>query len=101
MKTGLNRKSRFVVLTHPARSSMSSTGAATPMSCRANRNGSAFVYLEAMNYAKTCVECFDDGGAEVLVDGVAGFLVRDPNDPPKVLQLLCTLLVVLEGARRL
>ena len=80
---------------------MSSTGAATPMSCRANRKGSAFVYLEAMNYAKPCVGCFDDGGEEVIVDGVTGMLVRDPNDPPKVLQVLCTLLGDPERARRL
>lgn len=44
------------------------------------QEGFGLVYLEAMNFAKPCLACRDDGGAEVVVDGETGLLVDQPID---------------------
>ena len=44
------------------------------------QEGFGLVYLEAMNWAKACIACRDDGGEEVVQDGVTGYLV-EPHDP--------------------
>jgi len=42
------------------------------------QEGFGLAHLEAMNYAKPCLACHDDGAAEVVVDGVTGLLVKQP-----------------------
>jgi hypothetical protein len=32
-----------------------------------------------MNWAKPCLACFDDGGAEIVIDGETGLLVHQPR----------------------
>jgi len=44
------------------------------------QEGFGLAHLEAMNYAKPCLACHDDGAAEVVVDGVTGLLVNQPID---------------------
>jgi glycosyltransferase involved in cell wall biosynthesis len=44
------------------------------------QEGFGLVYLEAMNYAKPCLGCFDQGAEDVIVHGETGLLVRDPHD---------------------
>lgn len=56
------------------------------------QEGFGMVYLEAMNYAKACVGCFDDGGEDVIVPGETGHLVREPDDPREMLAVLDALL---------
>ena len=56
------------------------------------QEGFGLTYLEAMNYGKPCVGCFDDGAEEVIVHGETGLLVRDPNDPEQILNVLRVLL---------
>jgi len=44
------------------------------------QEGFGLVYLEAMNYAKPCIGCFDNGSEDVILDGKTGFLIHDPDD---------------------
>ena len=44
------------------------------------QEGFGLVYLEAMNYAKPCLGCSDQGTEDVIVPGETGVLVRDPGD---------------------
>lgn len=63
------------------------------------QEGFGLVYLEAMNWAKPCIACFDDGGGEVVVDGETGFLVRQPLDLDDLYAALARLLADPDGAR--
>ena len=65
------------------------------------QEGFGLAYLEAMNYAKPCVGCFDQGAEEIIVDGETGFLIRDPNNPQELLEKVSTLLVEPELAERM
>jgi phosphatidylinositol alpha-1,6-mannosyltransferase len=65
------------------------------------QEGFGLVYLEAMNYARPCVGCYDDGAEDVIVPGETGLLVRDPRDTEEVLGILRSLLKDAEEARRL
>lgn len=56
------------------------------------QEGFGLVYLEAMNYGKPCVGCFDDAAEEVIVHRQTGLLVRDPKQPEQLLDVLYTLL---------
>lgn len=56
------------------------------------QEGFGIVYLEAMNWAKACVGCADDGGADVIVDGQTGLLVKDPEDIAELARTLQRLL---------
>lgn len=56
------------------------------------QEGFGLAYLEAMNYGKPCVGCFDDGAEEVIMHGETGLLVRDPNAPDQLLEVLRALL---------
>ena len=56
------------------------------------QEGFGLVYLEAMNHAKPCVGCFDDGAEDVIVHGCTGLLVRDPEDPAELVAILSSLL---------
>ncbi len=44
------------------------------------QEGFGLAYLEAMNWARPCLACHDDGGADVVVDGATGVLVSQPID---------------------
>jgi phosphatidyl-myo-inositol dimannoside synthase len=56
------------------------------------QEGFGLVYLEAMNYAKPCLGCFDDGAEDVISDRETGLLIRDPKDSRELLSALCALL---------
>ena len=56
------------------------------------QEGFGLVFLEAMNWGKPCLGCFDDGAEDVIVHQETGLLVRDPTDTPELLQVLRTLL---------
>lgn len=65
------------------------------------QEGFGLVYLEAMNFAKPCLACRDDGGAEVVADGETGVLVDQPIDLDQLLDRLAGLLADPQQARRL
>lgn len=56
------------------------------------QEGFGLVYLEAMNHAKACVGCYDDGAEDVIVDHHTGYLLRDPQDRQELLTVLNNLL---------
>lgn len=56
------------------------------------QEGFGLVYLEAMNFAKACVGCLDDGAEDVIVDRQTGYLVRDPHDAAELLTVVSKLL---------
>jgi glycosyltransferase involved in cell wall biosynthesis len=56
------------------------------------QEGFGLVYLEAMNFGKPCVGCFDQGAEEIVVHGETGYLIRDLNDPQELLGVLRRLL---------
>lgn len=56
------------------------------------QEGFGLVYLEAMNYAKPCVACCDDGGAEIVLDGETGFLIDQPVNQNDLNRTLLNLL---------
>lgn len=57
-----------------------------------SQEGFGLVYLEAMNFAKPCVGCHDDGGEDVIVDGVTGVLLRDPENREELTEVITRLL---------
>lgn len=65
------------------------------------QEGFGIVYLEAMNWGKTCVGCADDGGADVIVHGQTGLLVNDPKDIAELARTLQRLLEDPALAKRL
>lgn len=56
------------------------------------QEGFGLAYLEAMNYGKPCVGCFEQGAEDVIVHGETGFLIRDANDSAEILGVLRALL---------
>lgn len=62
------------------------------------QEGFGLVYLEAMNFGKPCVGCFEDGAEEIIVQGETGLLVRDPQDPGELLEVIRSLLQSPEKA---
>ncbi|MEC9344708.1 MAG: glycosyltransferase family 4 protein [Pseudomonadota bacterium] len=56
------------------------------------QEGFGLTYLEAMNSARPCIACHDDGGADVVVDGETGLLVSQPIQPDDLLVALSTVL---------
>jgi phosphatidylinositol alpha-1,6-mannosyltransferase len=56
------------------------------------QEGFGLVYLEAMNYGKACVGCYDDGAEEVIVPGETGWLVRNPANQAELQGVLQSLL---------
>lgn len=56
------------------------------------QEGFGLVYLEAMNWGKPCVGCFDDGAEAVIRHGETGWLVRNPSDRDELLDVLRRLL---------
>jgi glycosyltransferase involved in cell wall biosynthesis len=65
------------------------------------QEGFGLVYLEAMNFGKPCVGCFDDGAEDVIVHDQTGLLVRDPNNAQELLGVLRLLLTEPERARQM
>jgi phosphatidylinositol alpha-1,6-mannosyltransferase len=65
------------------------------------QEGFGLAYLEAMNYARPCVACRDDGGAEVVGDGETGLLVGQPVDRDELSASLVRLLSDEGLARRM
>jgi glycosyltransferase involved in cell wall biosynthesis len=65
------------------------------------QEGFGLAYLEAMNYAKPCVGCFDQGAEDIIIDGETGFLVHHPDDRQELLGVLCALLRDADQARAL
>jgi phosphatidylinositol alpha-1,6-mannosyltransferase len=65
------------------------------------QEGFGLAYLEAMNYARPCVACRDDGGAEVVGDGDTGLLVGQPIDRDELSAALVRLLSDEALARRM
>lgn len=63
------------------------------------QEGFGLVYLEAMNYAKPCLACRDDGGGEVVIDGETGVLVDRQFSGSQLLDALDRLLVDPARAR--
>lgn len=56
------------------------------------QEGFGLVFLEAMNFGKACVACYDDGAADVVVDRETGLLVSDPDDQDELMGVLRRLL---------
>jgi phosphatidyl-myo-inositol dimannoside synthase len=65
------------------------------------QEGFGLVYLEAMNYGKPCVGCFDDGAEDVIVHGETGLLVHDPLNGDELVSVLRSLLANSERAREM
>ena len=65
------------------------------------QEGFGLAYLEAMNAAKPCLACRDDGGGEVVVDGETGVLIPRKFTPEELLAALEFLLADKARARRL
>lgn len=56
------------------------------------QEGFGLVYLEAMNYAKPCVGCVENGSEDVIVNGETGFLIKNPVTHVELLYVLERLL---------
>ena len=65
------------------------------------QEGFGLVYLEAMNFAKPCVGCFDDGAEDIIVDGETGYLLHDAGNLDEVLAIVSRLVSDPDLARSL
>jgi phosphatidylinositol alpha-1,6-mannosyltransferase len=65
------------------------------------QEGFGLAYLEAMNWARPCIACHDDGGADVVADEATGLLVAQPIDPDALRTAIERLLQDPDWARRL
>lgn len=65
------------------------------------QEGFGLAYLEAMNFAKPCVGCFDQGAEEIIIHDETGYLVRDPANAEELRTVLAALLCDPERAREL
>ncbi|MDQ0463122.1 phosphatidylinositol alpha-1,6-mannosyltransferase [Caulobacter ginsengisoli] len=65
------------------------------------QEGFGLAYLEAMNWARPCLACHDDGGADVVVDGETGVLIGRPIDLAELTEAIGGLLADPSRARRL
>jgi phosphatidylinositol alpha-1,6-mannosyltransferase len=65
------------------------------------QEGFGLVYLEAMNQAKPCIGCWDNGSEDVIVDGETGLLVHDPDNRIELQNALGRLLSSESGAERM
>jgi len=62
------------------------------------QEGFGQTYLEAMNFAKPCIGCFDQGAEDVITQSETGFLVKEPGDSAELLTVLSDLLIDPERA---
>jgi phosphatidylinositol alpha-1,6-mannosyltransferase len=76
-------------------------GAAFAYVMPSRQEGFGLVYLEAMNQALPCLACRDDGGADVVIDGETGVLVRQPIDRDELATAIIMLLSNPHRARAL
>lgn len=67
-------------------------GRAAVFAMPSRQEGFGLVYLEAMNHAKPCIACRDDGGSDVVVDGETGLLVSQAVDTVELVAALDRLL---------
>src|SRR5690606_12144066 len=65
------------------------------------QEGVGLVYLQAMNCAKPCVACRDDGGGEHVLAGGTGYLVDRRGDPAALARIVVRRLADEEEARRM
>jgi len=65
------------------------------------QEGFGLVYLEAMNHAKPCLGCYDNGSEDVIVHGETGLLIHDPDDPVELRGAITRLLASQTEASRL
>jgi phosphatidylinositol alpha-1,6-mannosyltransferase len=65
------------------------------------QEGFGLVYLEAMNFAKPCLGCRDDGAEEVIADQETGLLINDPKDKEELRSALRRLLSDPAAAREM
>ena len=63
------------------------------------QEGFGLAYLEAMNHAKPCLGCFDQGTEEVVIHKETGVLIHDPNDSKELFGALDKLLTDKDAAR--
>lgn len=56
------------------------------------QEGFGLVYLEAMNYGKACLGCYDDGAEAVIVPGETGVLIHEPSNASELAAAICYLL---------
>jgi glycosyltransferase involved in cell wall biosynthesis len=64
------------------------------------QEGFGMAYLEAMNQARACLGCFEDGAEDVIVHGETGLLIRNPDDPTELSEALFGLLSDPDRVRR-
>jgi phosphatidyl-myo-inositol dimannoside synthase len=65
------------------------------------QEGFGLAYLEAMNFARPCIGCHDQGAEDVIVHADTGFLLREPDNPRELYEAVCTLLADDSTAARL
>lgn len=65
------------------------------------QEGFGLVFLEAMNFRKPCLGCFDDGAEDVIVNGETGLLISDPKCQHELKTALLRLLDDPDYARKL
>jgi len=65
------------------------------------QEGFGLVYLEAMNYGKPCVGCFDDGAEDIIVHNETGFLLNDPDNSQELSNILNLVFSDREYAKKL
>jgi len=65
------------------------------------QEGFGLAYLEAMNFAKPCLACRDDGGGEVVVDGQTGVLIPRQFSEDELFSALSVLLADPVRAQKL
>lgn len=67
-------------------------GRASVFAMPSRQEGFGLVYLEAMNHAKPCIACRDDGGSDVVVEGETGLLVSRSVETDELVAALDRLL---------
>ena len=57
-----------------------------------SQEGFGLVYLEAMNYCKPCIGCYDQGAEDIIVNNQTGYLINSPKDLNELYNSVCKLL---------
>jgi len=65
------------------------------------QEGFGLVYLEAMNFGKPCIGCFNQGAEDIMVHEETGYLVHDPNDFEELKKTILSLLQNPQSAKRM
>ncbi len=56
------------------------------------QEGFGLTYLEAMNYAKPCIGCYDQGAEDIIIHNKTGYLVHNPDNRKELFATLDMLL---------